>query len=309
MPDRNTCFLFPAFVLKYQGNEMHIINSFGTDFYEKLKQISEICDTNLTDFDITQKNYLDNELKNQLITYVFSCCYSDILHSGNIYPDNVAGLSMGIYAALYSSKSISFEDGALLIDRIYILLQQITKDNSFAMMNVVGLSEDDLLSLTDAHHLQTEIVIRNGNFSFILSGKQSDTEKLNELVRPEGALYSNIFPVSIPYHSSFLRDFERIGESGFSNITIHEPSCKIYSAVSQKFVHSSGDIRSEIIKNLVQPVNWQQAMQKLNTENRTVFYECGPGNSMTKIAGFLDGDYRVKKISRQCESINHQKIR
>jgi [acyl-carrier-protein] S-malonyltransferase len=303
----NNCFLFPAFVLKYQGNEMNVINSYGTHFDEKLKQISEICDTNLTDFDITINNYLDNELKNQLITYAFSCVFSDILHSKGIYPNTVAGLSMGVYAALYSGKSISFENGALLIDKIYKLLKQISGNNSFAMMNVVGLSENDLLTLTDAHRLQTEIVIKNGDFSFILSGKKSDTEKLFELVKPEGALYSTIFPVSIPYHSSFLKEFENKGESCFSNIPFSESSTKIYSAVSQKLIHSAGDIQTEIIKNLVQPVNWKNAMQYLNSENGITFYECGPGNSMTKIAGFLDGEYSVRKLTRKCENMHDHK--
>ncbi len=286
-------FLFPAFVLRYSGNEVDVLEKNGISLNDKLSLISQVCQIDVTSFNIDNNNFLNEELKNQLMTYVFSCSYSDILRNKDIQSHTVAGLSMGLYAAMYSASVISFSDGVLLIKRVFDVLKQITGSNEFSMLNIVGLSKQDILQILKENHLNCEVVIQNGEVSFIVSGYTSEINRLKELATFEGALYTSLFPVSIPYHSSHIMEFRNYEVDLLHGIEINKAQCKIMSAVTGTYLQDEKSMYNEIVKNLITPINWQNVFESLNAENETVFYECGPGNSMQKISKFLNGDFSV----------------
>lgn len=296
MNPENNIFLFPAFVLRYSGKESEVIHSAGIDLSEKLKHISNTCSTDLSNFDFEHNNFLNDELKNQLITYTISCIYADILAFQHIRPAYAAGLSMGLYAALYCGKSIGFEDGVRLIKSVFEKLQTLTDGKNYTMLNIVGLSAQDLIQLISEHSLHCEIVIKNGNHSFIISGETDDIARLQSCALEEGALYTNLFPVSIPYHSSFLYKFREEFAGITGNIEIRDTDCNLLSAVTGKFISDAAQIKLEIIQNLIQPIDWKSSMLHMNKIPGNRFFECGPGNSMTKISKFLDADIHINCV-------------
>ena len=75
--------LFPAFVLKYTGKELDIIEKYGHNFHERVRLSSELLDLNLDEFDIIENSFTNDELKNQIFSYIFSCIFSDILYENN----------------------------------------------------------------------------------------------------------------------------------------------------------------------------------------------------------------------------------
>lgn len=296
MNPENNIFLFPAFVLRYSGKETEVIRSAGVNLTEKLKLVSEICDIDVSDFDFENNNYLSNELKNQLITYTISCLYADILESHHIRPAYAAGLSMGLYAALYCGKSIGLADGTRLIKTVFEKLQTLTDGKNYTMLNIVGLSAQDLIQIISEHSLHCEIVIKNGNHSFIISGETGDIVKLQSSALEEGALYTNLFPVSVPYHSSYLYHFRDDLAEVTESIEIRSSECNILSAVTGEIISDVKQIKHEIIQNLIQPIDWKSAMLVMNNIPHNRFFECGPGNSMTKISKFLGEEIKIEPI-------------
>ena len=297
MNNQTQIFLFPAFVLKYLGNETRLIQNAEIDLKSKLKAVSELCDCHIENFHVNENNFYEQELENQLITYILSCCFSDMLKNKNIQPDINVGLSMGLYAAMYSAGCISFNDGALLIRRVYDAEKNITGFNEFSMLNIIGLSRNDIDELIVQFFLHCEVVIQNGPFSFIISGVKHDIERLQSFACKEGALHTNRFPVKIPYHSSFISLSDNDKNNILKGIHISNPESNLMSSICGELLSDSEDISNEIFRNITQTVHWQSIMEKMNSKHQAVFYECGPGNSLSKIARFINGIFDIRKFS------------
>lgn len=290
-------FLFPAFVLKYKGNEVDIIKKYGVDFNEKLFEIKENTGVDITDFDILHNSFLDDEQKNQMISYLISCIFSDILKSQSIKPDYVSFLSMGIYSALYCTNSISFDDGAKIIKRVYELLNKQFCDKNYRMLAITGLSRNDIINILNKKSLNCEIVIKNNDHSFIIVGKENDINILLNAAKEEGAIQLNIFPVSIPYHSKQI-DSEGFEDIIFEGIEVKNPSYKLFSSINQKQIDNSGKVKTEILNNLFTNIDWHKTNIALIKQGVHEFVECGPGDSLKRISRFFDGDFNVYGMSK-----------
>ena len=130
---QNLAFIYPAFVLKYTGKEISILEKNGVRFSEKLLEVSEYTGENLSDFDIENNNFIKDEIKNQYLSYLFSCTFSDMLKDHRFDAAYIAGFSMGIYAALYKAGSIDFKTGVLLIKDVYYTIKDILAGRAFSM--------------------------------------------------------------------------------------------------------------------------------------------------------------------------------
>ncbi len=292
----NHSFLFPAFVLKYRGDEIDIISSCGIEFNKKLQELTKITNTDLTDYHIKHNNFIDDELKNQLITYLISCLFSDILKSKNIFPKYIASLSMGLYSALYCSGSISFASGAMLIKRVFKILSDQVRDKSYKMLAITGFSDEDIRAIISTNKLNCEIVIKNNEHSYILTGISEDIMRFHEIATLEGAIHQNIFPVSIPYHSSYI-PYKKLNNNIFDDIKISKPSYPVISSTSLSKIESIEDTRNEIINNLFTPIEWDTTINILLKKGETSFIECGPGDSLKRISKFIQNDFKVYKLN------------
>ncbi len=290
-------FLFPAFVLKYLGSEIELIEANSINFNERLRHLSELTGVDLRGFDLEKNNFMKDELRNQLITYLISCIYWDILRSKSVFPSSVTSISMGLYSALYCAGSISFNEGAILIDRIYEFLYEQNCDRRFKMLAVTGFSNEDIASIIKEKDMNLEIVIKNNQYSFIVAGYESSINEFYETAKKEGAIHLNIFPVSIPYHSKFL-DASGMLERIFDDVTINNPEFKIISSIDQKELCRPCEIKSEIIKNLNTNIDWHKTMTTLIKMGSAEFIECGPGDSLKRISRFYEEPCKVFPLSK-----------
>lgn len=290
-------FLFPAFVLKYKGNETSLIHDAGIDLKEKLSHVSALTQTDLTDFDPQNNSFIADELKNQLLTYLLSCVFADILISRQLKPKAMAALSMGLYAALYCGRSLSLSDGALLIHRIYQKAHSLVKEQNHGMLNVIGLAAPELAQLINDHRLNCAAVIKNGDHSYILAGEKDALQQLHVLAEETGAMHLNFLPVQLPYHTQSLSGLSQCKEELFSGLSITSSAFPIWSNRAGTWISQPEDIKNEIIENLYTPIDWQSVMESLNRSGRITFYACGPGNSIQRMARFFVGSLTIKSIS------------
>ncbi len=293
----NNIFIFPAFVLRYMGNEQDLIKQAGVDFSEKLSVISRHTQTDLSSFDVKHNNFIEKEEENQLVSYLISCIYCDILLSRGFRPFRMGYLSMGLYASLYCGQSITLEEGATLIKRVFKIIKEITEGSQYGMLNVVGLSRKDVNDIIDKEKLKCEAVIQNSSYSFILSGEEESLKQFQEKATEEGALHLNRFPVIHPYHSSYLKRITDHRDEILSDINIKDLKYPLFSCHEGRDIVKNEEICREIINNLINPVNWEHCMVTLNSLPGCRFYECGPGNSISKMSRFMNGNFDIACLS------------
>ncbi len=299
-----TAHLFPAFVPEYLGIETSVI---GHHFLmHKLEKASEVVGKDITDFDIVNHNYLDEPLTSQFITYVMSCCVSDILHKNDKVPDLVAAFSMGIYAALYHCRSISFETGLQMIVSAYNNIEKHLPADKMGMCVIGGLSRDDVEGIMRSYVDKVSIINQNSEFSFILSGHQSALLRIIHNAKADGALQTRMLPVTHPYHSPLLKKASVDFAADIAKMSLTESMYPLVSAMDQKIIHSKEEIHSELVRNLYQPFHWWKTFDFMMARGVDKFIECGAGESLYKVGKFIPGDFSIMNLKKMAKYINEE---
>ena len=199
-------FIFPAFVSEYIGTEVQILDELSNRFRENLKKASVTSGVDFESFHLEDSAFTKDELRVQIISYIFSCSLSDELIERGIKPDILAGYSMGLYAALYTGGVIHFEEGIHLIIQAYNISKSVVGDIDSGMGSIIGLTEEEINEIIDKHQLEAEIANTNSVHSHLVTGRMEAINSLLELARNTGALHVSLLNVKTPYHSSLLKE-------------------------------------------------------------------------------------------------------
>jgi malonyl CoA-acyl carrier protein transacylase len=154
---------------------------------------------------------------------------------------------------------------------------------------LIGLDAWDIQQLIDQSSLGIEITNQNASHSFVVSGLSEDVKKLLSLAREEGALHTRDLAVSVPYHSSYLKDGAMDFAKQVSHLEIGTPNTPVISLIDHISLTTPEIIRRELFRNLFQPLNWLRTMQVMMEHQVLQCYECGPSRGLSKNAKFVTG--------------------
>lgn len=289
MTQNKVAFVFPAFAIGYREDQNLLQPGFSEILKSLIRDASQCIDPQLDQFHPTACNFLDDELRNQYMAYIYGCAISGFLHERNINPHFLSGLSMGIYAALKESGAISFTDGLFLIRKAFLEIEVVTRGQEYTMGNVIGLNESDIRNLLERSDPSTQITNQMAEFAFILSGKRLSIEKVLRLAKDEGAFHTRILNTEKPYHSAFLEKTNVRFEPFVRSLDIKNPSLPVLSVIDQSQLLSAEQVVKEITRNLYLPFNWYQTQLRLQKMGVWYFYECGSSQNLAKNAKFISG--------------------
>ncbi|PLX10574.1 MAG: hypothetical protein C0597_16525 [Marinilabiliales bacterium] len=290
-------FLFPAFITDFTEKEVEFLQKNSIDINQYLSRISNTLSIEFPGFFYDNK-YFREELNSQILAYAISCAMSDALFSKGLFPNLIAGYSMGIYASLYASGSVNFETGAELIYKAYNLVKELTETGKYGMGAIIGLAYNDIERLTQAKSYHAEIINVNNEHSMVIAGTKKDVRELLEKSTDEGALTTAELTVNTPYHSKFLLKYSEPFRKYLNKIQIKNAEIPIISTYNQREVVQLEEIKSELVFNLTQKINWYNTMQKLINLGINEMFECGAGKDLKKISRFIKGDYKLKSIHK-----------
>jgi len=293
-----TAFIFPAFITNYTGKEIDFLIQNGVDFNHYITLASKVLGEDLPEFSYDNSIYQSDELFSQFIAYLFGCAMNDVMRKKEIVPDYIAGYSMGIYASLYATKSITLEDGLRIIQNAFNIVKEVSKTGSYGMGAVIGLSIIDVDNIIKNDNLNIEIINVNNKHSIVLAGNRDDITKFLDLAKEEGAMSVNKLTVKTPYHSKYLAKYSQEFTDYIYKVNIKDAEIPVVSTYNQKICLSSDDLRMDLIHNLTEKINWHNTMQFLLKLDVNVFCEVGAGKDLIKIARFIEGDYKIKSIKK-----------
>jgi [acyl-carrier-protein] S-malonyltransferase len=300
-------YIFPAFVSEYIGSEIQILNQLSDRFQQNVISASEISGIDFTKFHLENADFMNDELRMQIATYIFSCSLSDELTSRDITPDVLAGYSMGLYAALYTGRSLSFEEGLQLIIQAFNLSKAATENIKVGMGSVIGLTAEEITNMIAANRLSVAVANSNSLHSHLITGYKDDIRDILESARNIGALHASSMNVSTPYHSELLGSTrEPFGIFITEKIKLNDSIFPILSSIDQRIIRTPEDIAKELTDNLSKKINWMASFNKMLEFGITDFIECGAGKSLQKISRFQSGDFKVYPISKIENLFNQQ---
>jgi [acyl-carrier-protein] S-malonyltransferase len=271
-----------AYVFPGQGAQFV---GMGRDLYDKSPLANELFRraNSLLGFQITDLMFegTDEDLKQTKVTQPAIFLHSTILAAvlGNSFrPDMVAGHSLGEFSALVANKTLSFDDGLMLVSKRALAMQKACEKTPSTMAAILGL--DDKI-VEDVCASIKEIVVPanyNSPAQVVISGSEEGVDKAIELLKEKGARRALKLAVGGAFHSPLMEPARLELEEAIKNTYFNIPICPVYQNVNAVPSNDPSIIRSNLVSQLTSPVRWTQSVVNMISAGATSFTEVGPGS-------------------------------
>ena len=209
-----------------------------------------------------------------------------------------AGLSLGEYTALVFAGAMSFEDGLRVVQARGEAMQSAADAAPSGMVSALLLDRDQVSGICDSASAAGRIWIANylcpGNT--VLSGEKNACAQAVELIEQAGG---KPVPLSVAgaFHTPLMESAcIKLGEA-LQKIELKTPRIPVVSNVDAQEHQDADDLRKVLVRQVTQPVLWEDSIRLLLSLGAGPFYEVGPGKVLKGL---------LKRIDRKsvCESVN-----
>jgi len=209
---------------------------------------------------------------------------------GGPLPAQLAGHSLGEYAALVAAGALSLADGARLVRARGRLMQEAVPAGMGAMAAVLG-ADDALVAEICAEVSAVDVVVPanfNSPGQIVIGGHASAVDRALAALAARGVRKTVKLAVSAPSHTPLMADAARQLGEVMAAIAWQPPQIPVIQNVDAAVHHDLPSIRDALVRQLVLPVRWSQCVQTLAAGGATRFAECGPGKVLTGLLRRID---------------------
>ncbi len=307
----------PAIVFLFTGQGSQYVNM-SKDLYESFELYKNIIDDAhdilIKDFSIDLKGLLFHDIgdkehqrkvnmtsNTQPLLYTVQYATACLLMDLGIFPDALIGHSIGELTAAALSGVFTFED-ALYIVASRGKIMQAQKEGSMLSVNIPS---EKLKPHLNEH---VELALQNAPSYSVVSGTHEAISAFQEeLNKIDSSIHSTILKTSHAFHSSLmdpaLDEFKKV----FDNITFESPEIPLISNVTGTWITKeqacSADYWADHIRSTV--LFSSGVNEILQSENEVIFFEVGPGNSLSMLLSQFESACKFKSIS----TIRHPKVK
>jgi [acyl-carrier-protein] S-malonyltransferase len=247
---------------------------------------------------------LDSTIGSQPAIFVTSLAALESLRAES--PDVVlsceaaAGLSLGEYTAMVFAGVMDFEAGLTLVQRRGAAMQDAADETPSGMVSILGLERVEVETLCDKAREGEVLELANylcpGNI--VVSGTNAACERVAELAPAMGAMKALPLPVAGAFHTQIMRPAdERLAEA-LAGVAMQKPKIPVISNVDARPHDDPEEIRRLLVRQVLQPVRWEDSMRHLIGLGFDTFYEVGPGRVLRGLLRRID-----RKVSCQCVEV------
>jgi [acyl-carrier-protein] S-malonyltransferase len=270
-----------AYVFPGQGAQFV---GMGKELYEKYPVAKEMFveANSILGFRITDMMFsgTDEDLRKTRVTQPAIFLHSTILavvQGETFQPDMVAGHSLGEFSALVANKTLSFEDGLVLVAKRALSMQKACEMTPSTMAAILGL--DDKI-VEDVCNSIPEIVVPanyNSPGQIVISGSNAGIDVAIEMLKEKGAKRALKLAVSGAFHSPLMEPARVELEEAIRLTSFSKPSCPVYQNVTAQASSDPDIIKGNLVKQLTSPVKWTQSIINMIADGASSFTEVGPG--------------------------------
>jgi len=209
-----------------------------------------------------------------------------------------AGLSLGEYTAMVFAGVMDFEAGLKLVQERGAAMQEAADATPSGMVSILGLERVQVEALCEQARGDEILEIANilcpGNI--VISGNNRACERAAELAEKAGAMKAVPLAVAGAFHTPIMAPaVARLG-AALESVSMHAPKLTVVSNVDAAAHDDPEEIRRLLIKQVVEPVRWEDSMRLLLDQGFDQFYEVGPGRVLRGLLRRID-----RKVS--CQSV------
>lgn len=204
--------------------------------------------------------------------------------------EQMAGHSLGEYTALVCAGAVSFGDAMKLVKRRSELMQEAVPVGIGAMAAVLGLDDDAIMSLCDEASTigVAEPVNFNSPGQVVIAGHVTAVNQAVEYAKEHGARRAIVLPVSVPSHSSLMREAGASLVENLDDTDFHKPAITVVSAATAEPYLDGADIRRKLSTQVYSPVLWVRTVRAMIDAGASRIIECGPGKVLSGLVRRID---------------------
>ncbi len=291
-------FLFPGQASQYPG--------MGVDLYRKFpeaRQVFELADRVLG-FPLSRLCFEGSEEELRLTEntqpaiLVVSVAAYRVLEQRGLQPDYVAGHSLGEYSALVAAGALDLADAVRLVRNRGRYMQEAVPAGQGAMAAILGLAPALVAEICRLAADGDVLAPANLNSpeQTVVSGSAAAVKRAVELAAQSGAKRAVLLPVSAPFHCELMKPAEERLKADLLATRFADLRVPLVTNADADLITTGEEARDALIRQVCQPVRWEESIRQLLELGVDTFVEVGPGRVLSGLLRQIERSVRCVNV-------------
>ena len=299
----------PTYILCPGQGAQHV--GMGRDYYDghaKAREVFEAANGALgrdlasVCFDGPEETLNQTDTSQPAIYVTSLACHAAAWDAGKLGAEAshaYAGLSLGEYTALHLAGVFPFEVGLSLVAARGKFMQEAAEATPGGMVSVLGADADAAQKLCDENAKGDVLVPANYNCpgQIVLSGSADACGRAAEAASAAG-FRAVPLKVAGAFHSPLMQPAADRMRAELDAATFLPPKHPVWSNVTaERHGDDVDEIKRLLVRQIVEPVRWEQTMTALMADPAATFVELAPGRVLTGLAKKIDRRRPIENLA------------